>query len=177
MSSDTAQLKASINSMKASISSGTATTGIVTTTGNTSGGVHSSPVYAPLNNMSAVTWPSSPADKWTVHLESPDPPKKECSFDHLNREQALSLVHALLSIPKARSAIAPLVGVFNMPSGTSIQDTIRLVERGDPVTLTPHAISTLNSLQSVANLLAVVSKELSDTIKEGRASLIEEITK
>jgi hypothetical protein len=153
------------------ISSGTSTGSGVS--GSTSGITYSTGTYGVSTAPNWISYPSITAS----FVPSP-PMKSEQSLNTLTRAQVLAFVKHLLSNKKSYPVLESLIGSYEAPD---LNDLIYISNLLSPVPREPvvkqNLSGSLNALKSLSNLLSSVSKELDSFVAEGRAEVVEDITK
>lgn len=156
----------------------------VTGTLSSSSGTSSVPFGSNTYGVSSVGigsgWVTNPIYGTTLSTTySPTPPKKsEQKIETLTRSQVLSVVKHLLTNKKLQPVLESMIGSWEAPDLNDliyISNLLSSVPR-EPV-IKQNMDSSLNALKSLSNLFSAVSKELDKVVAEGRAEVVEEITK
>lgn len=125
-------------------------------------------------------WITNPIYGTTIKTDYfPTPPKKsEQKVETLTRSQVLSIVKHILTNKKLQPVLESMIGSWETPDLNDliyVSNLLSSVPR-EPV-VKQNMDSSLNALKSFSNLFSAVSKELDKVVAEGRAEVVEEITK
>lgn len=161
---------------------GVGVTGTISSSSGTSGliGGNQSSQWNVNTGSSGIGWVTNPIYGTTLSATySPTPPKKsEQKVETLTRSQVLSVVKHILTNKKLQPVLESMIGSWEAPDLNDliyISNLLSSVPR-EPV-IKQNMDSSLNALKSLSNLFSAVSKELDKVVAEGRAEVVEEITK